>query len=109
MIDEARTLRRRHDELTEDAERHFGHGDGGSVSLLVQTATKTTYPTSAGAYYYCEAVTATGTESEGSSGTLTADSSSTLYVFNVGSAVPPVGTNLVATFEDYRWVFRYDG
>ena len=33
----------------------------------------------------------------------------TFFALNLGTAIPPQGTPIVATFVGNRWVFRYDG
>ena len=109
MTDEARTLRRRYDDLVARIDQRLPLNNTGSSSLLVKTATKTSYPTSAPSFYYCQVQTVTGAEVEGGTGTLSADSGSFVYALNLGSAIPPVGTPLIVTFEPYRWTFRYDG
>lgn len=50
----------------------------------------------------------TGVETAGSAGILTA-AGYNFVAMNLGSVVPPVGTAVLVTFVDMRWVFRYDG
>ena len=74
----------------------------------MQTTTISTYPTTAGAYYACTPLFVSGTQTEGTAGS-TSTATGTMLVLNVGSAIPPSGTKIVATFVDHRWVVRYDG
>jgi hypothetical protein len=80
----------------------------GMPCLLVQTTTIKAYPTLAQSFYGCSPLTILGAEVEGGEGVITVGPS-TFFALNVGSVVPPTGTNLLATFVDNRWVFRYDG
>ena len=73
-----------------------------------QTKTLSAYPTSAQAFFACAPITVLGAEVEGGPGTITAGTS-TFFALNLGTAIPPAGTNIVATFVDSRWVFRFDG
>jgi hypothetical protein len=80
----------------------------GMPCLLVRTTTIKTYPTSAQSFYACSPLTILGSEVEGGAGSIT-PGTSTFFALNLGSAVPPVGTNVLATFVENRWVLRYDG
>jgi hypothetical protein len=80
----------------------------GAPSLLVRTTTITTYPTTAAVYYGCIPQTVSGTQTEGTAGS-TATAVGAFLALNLGSAVPPVSTLILATFVPHRWVFRYDG
>jgi hypothetical protein len=79
----------------------------GARSLLVQTTTKTTYPTTAGAYYAVKAVDVDGAETEGATPTFTVQTD-IFYALNVGSAVPPSGTNILAECIGGMWLIRFD-
>jgi hypothetical protein len=80
----------------------------GAPSLAVATATQTTYPTAAGAFYYCTPIDVFGPETEGAAGvTSAAAGGGGLFAFNLGPAVPPPGTPVLVTFVRHRWVFRY--
>lgn len=102
------TERRRLDDL-DDAMAKEPPSESGGGSLVVQTATRTTYPTVAGSYYWCTVMTLSGTPTEGGAGTLTATSRH-VYARNLGTAVPPVGTTLLAhPVSVGRWAIRFDG
>jgi len=62
-----------------------------------------TLPTSANRFHLTHPVTFSGTESEGSTGTLTADTSVSVPVL-VLDGMAPVGTYLIADLVDGRWV-----
>jgi hypothetical protein len=84
-------------------------GDGGSAARLVTTVAVSSYPTAAGVYYGCNPTEADGAEVEGGAASYTADTTQVMYVLNQGTAVPPVGTRVIASAVGGRWVFRYDG
>jgi hypothetical protein len=106
--DDARRIRTR--ESNRDVEYSQSGRDPslGMPCALVQTTVITAYPTMAQVFYACLPLTILGAEVEGSLGSITAGVS-TFFALNIGSMVPPVGTNILATFVDNRWVFRYDG
>jgi hypothetical protein len=79
----------------------------GMPCVVAQTKKLSSYPKSAQQFYACSPVTILGLEVEGGAG-ITTSGNSTFFALNLGSAVPPLGTNVVATFADSRWVFRYD-
>lgn len=80
----------------------------GAPCVLAQTVVVNSYPTTAACYYGCQPQRILGAEVEGGAATLTPDGGA-FYALNLGSAVPPAGTMVVATFVGNRWVFRYDG
>lgn len=80
----------------------------GSPVFVGTTTTVTTYPTSAGKFFAVTPTAVLGTESEGSSASFTTRSS-TVFAYNLGTAIPASGTTVVCTFVPNRWVFRYDG
>ncbi len=106
--DEAAQLRRRMAAMSDLIVSLPHRTESGNPALAVRTRTKTTYPTVPSAYYSCFPLAVTGDEVEGGPATLTV-AVEDLYVFNVGTVIPPVGTDLLATFVDNRWVVRYDG
>lgn len=79
---------------------------GGPV-VAAKTKTVTTYPAAAGAFYACETLQVYGVESEGSPATRTGQGN-TFYAYNLGGAVPPTGTEVLVSFVEFRWVFRFD-
>ena len=92
-----------------DALGRFGAEAGeGGLSVLVQTFAETTYPTDANAFYAMHPVEVDGPEGEGDAATFTADETRTLYAYNLGSAVPPVGTIVIAHLRSGRWVFTFN-
>ena len=82
--------------------------DCGST-LVVQTTMVTTYPTVANVYYAVNPCDVNGTETEGQTASLVADTTTTLYALNLGTGIPPRGTQVVATSVGGRLTFRYDG
>jgi hypothetical protein len=76
------------------------------VTFIAKTATKTTYPTVAGAFFWCTIQTVTGAETEGGAATYTSTGKSVM-AFNLGSSVPPSGTPVIIEFVSDRYVFRY--
>jgi hypothetical protein len=79
----------------------------GSPSILASTTTISVYPTSAQSYFACMPLTLLGTEKEGSPG-VTTPGYAPFYALNIGSTVPPSGTQVLTTLVGSRWVFRYD-
>ena len=57
-------------------------------------------------YYGVRAAGVLGAEVEGQPGSV-AVGTGTFYALNLGSAVPPAGTVVVATFIASRWIFVY--
>ena len=106
--DEAKRLRIRDAALTDGFSQSGRYPTLGMPCLVAQTKTLASYPTAAQLFYACSPLTVLGPEIEGGPANITAGSS-TFFSLNLGSAVPPVGTNILATFVDNRWVFRYDG
>lgn len=106
--DEAERLRQSADSDAADSSRAPGGAAAGAACVAAQTKTVSVYPTSAAAYYACQTIAVTGTETEGGSGTTTADGD-TLYAYNLGSAIPASGTKVLLTRVAWRWVFRHDG
>jgi hypothetical protein len=104
---DAAVLRLRQSALNDTVNASQNAQNPGSVSLLVQTTTITTYPTVANAFYACVAVTPTGTEDEGVFPTLT-NQGGTFLALGIGTAVPAHGTYLLITHIGGVWVFRYD-
>lgn len=106
--DDARRLFTREVALSDDVKRRDSDPTLGSTSLLAETTTVKTYPGTAPCFYACQPVTLLGAEVEGGPGLVTA-TSAPFFALNLGSAVPPPGTQILAARVDNRWVFRYDG
>ena len=105
--DDAKRLFLRDDALTNDAKRGVVDPFVGSPALLARTTTIQSYPTAAQSFFACQPVTVLGTEAEGNAGVVY-PGTSTFFALNIGSTIPPAGTQVVATFVGSRWVFRYD-
>jgi hypothetical protein len=104
----ARQIRLRHADLIDAVER-LDQGGGGADTAVVQTTTVSTYPVTAAASYAVVPVQLGGAETEGAAATVAADSSRVFFALNLGSAIPPSGTNLICFSAGGRWSFRYDG
>lgn len=104
-MDDARELRSR---IIERPGARYDESPAGSTSILLRTKTLATYPTAAARYYACDVVRPGGTESEGSSGVLTAEAGTVVYALNLGNAIPPSGTYIIGNNIDGRIIFRYD-
>lgn len=107
-LDEAKRLRVRDEALLDGLSRRDRAASFGSPSLVVQTKAINTYPTTAQQFYACSPQTVLGQEVEGGAGTLS-PIPATFFALNLGTAVPPIGTSILATYVESRWVFRYDG
>lgn len=105
---DAARLRVRADLLRDDLSRLGPTPAFGSPSLVAQTTAIQAYPIVARSFFGCTPLTVLGPEIEGGAGVLT-PGSATFLALNVGTAVPPIGTTILATFVESRWVFRYDG
>ena len=106
--DEVRRLRIRDAALVDGLGRRDRDQTFGMPCLLAQTKKISSYPTVAQSFYACAPSSLLGPEVEGGAGTVT-PGPSTFFALNLGSVVPPIGTNILATFVDNRWVFRFDG
>jgi hypothetical protein len=105
-MDEGQLLRSRARDALDQLDNRPQDTGGSPGSLLCVTATQTTYPTSAGVFYYVIPVALLGTQAEGSPGVTTADPSG-FYALNLGTTIPPVGTQVLVTRVPNRWVFPY--
>lgn len=110
-MNEASQLRRRHGELEAAIDRADSPQGSGATSLLVKTIRVGTYPTAAKAMYAVVAMDVRCVESEGQAPTRTvAADADHFYALNVGSAIPPVGTEyLIADKIGSLWQMRFDG
>ena len=107
-LDEAKRLRIRADALLDGWNRSDQYRSFGTPSLVAQTKAVQSYPTTAQKFFACVPQTVLGKEVEGGAGTLSPDPA-TFFALNLGTAIPPVGTFILVTFVESRWVFRYDG
>jgi hypothetical protein len=106
--DDAKRLRIRDVALVDRISQTGRDPSLGMPCVVAQTKSLSRYPTSAQQFYACSPLTILGLEVEGGPGTIVSGTS-TFFALNLGSVVPPNGANVVATFVDNRWVFRYDG
>jgi hypothetical protein len=104
-----RVERERQNALSRVIDRLASFAADGSTALLVTTTTVTTYPSTASSFYASNPTEIDGSEVEGGAASYTVDTTQVVYVINVGTQVPPVGTRVVAHAVAGRWVFRYDG
>jgi hypothetical protein len=108
-VADSRIERERQKALSGVVDRVAPFSANGSAALLVTTTTVSTYPTSAASFFASNPTEIDGSEVEGGAASYTPDATQVLYVLNVGTQIPPVGTRLVAHAVGGRWVFRYDG
>ena len=109
MTFDARILRDRQEAAIAADGRAARFAEDGSVALLVQTKAVGSYPTSANTFFACSPVTIDGPESEGAAASFVADPARTIFAYNLGSRVPPVGARLIAQSCSGRWTFRFEG
>jgi hypothetical protein len=105
--DDVKRLSTRETASSDDINRRDLNPAFGSPSLVASTTTLSVYPTSAQSYFACTPLFLLGTEKEGSSGITTAGYAP-FFALNLGSSIPPSGTQVLTTFVGSRWVFRYD-
>ena len=105
--DDAKRLFTRESALSDDVRRRDSDPSLGLPNLLATTMTIRAYPTTAQAYYACQPLTLLGAEIEGGAGVVSVVSG-TFFALNIGSTIPPSGTQILTTFIGNRWVFRYD-
>ena len=106
MQDEIRRLRLESLSLGEDIGAIDRNQTVAPDRLLITTTTKNTYPTTANAFYFCTAQAITGTPTEGGTATINALSFN-LYAYNLGTTIPPVGTQRVAHLTCGTYCFTY--
>jgi hypothetical protein len=104
----ARTLRRRLDALEAASDPGPDVGPESGLAKVVRTVSGGAYPTSAGSCFAVREVIPGGAEAEGAAvtGALTGPA---FFAQNRGSAVPPAGTDLVATLVRGRWQISWTG
>lgn len=78
-----------------------------SVRVLHVQRGEPDYPTAPNAVYRFRHAIVGGTEATGAAGVVSSVNGPYDYAYNLGSAVPPVGTNLRFTRVLSRWIFRY--
>ncbi len=105
--DDLENLRRDDDEWDQEDSRADQPGNLGSPSMVAITTKVATYPTTAQVFYGVRAMTVTGAEVEGRAGTFTTGPTKVFYALNLGSTAPPVGSYVVITYVEDRWIFRY--
>jgi hypothetical protein len=105
--DDAKRLRWRGSALADDLGRQDPEPPIGAPTLLARTTTLSAYPSTAQCFFACQPLTLLGAEVEGGAGTIS-QGNSTFFALNLGTTVPPAGTQVVTTFVGNRWVFRYD-
>lgn len=108
LEDEARTLRSRVAELADALDRLDSESSDGNPAMLVQTVAVGTYPTAANKFFAAHPVDPGGPEGEGNTISATVGGG-IVYLANLGSAVPPAGTKLLARSINGRWVGVYNG
>lgn len=108
-MNKSRLIRERQAEAASAIERSGANIDDGSPSVLVQTVTVSTYPTTASSFFACQPILVDGPETEGAAASFTPDPARVLYAYNLGTQIPPTSTRLILTCCGGRWVFRYDG
>jgi hypothetical protein len=108
-VNDLRILRDRQTAAETQLDRAATADDSGSAALCAITTTVSSYPTSAAVGYAMNPQILGGTEAEGATPSFSADTSTVVYAFNLGSAIPPSGTMIVIHAVGGRWVFRFDG
>lgn len=107
---ELRTLRLRMEEMRAILDRLDSRDSpAGCAATVLRTKTVDTYPASAGSYFACDVVNASGDEEEGEAAGLGTVATTTVFALNVGTKLPPDGTDVLASVADGRYVFQYDG
>lgn len=102
---EATCLRLDDQSQVDGASRHHAAPED-SPFVVCATSHKSTYPTTAQAFYWVVPQAVLGTEVEGGAATFGAAGGGFLAL-NLGDAVPPEGTKVACQFAPHRWVFRY--
>jgi hypothetical protein len=103
-----RDTRDRQYDIVIEVERLPEEPGGGGSSYLLRTFAEGTYPTTAARVYACHPVAVDCTDEEAAAATLTAGSG-VIHALNVGTTIPPAGTDVIACGVGGRVVFRYDG
>jgi hypothetical protein len=104
----ARVLRDRIEAAAEARDRSAAGLPDCAAAMAAVTVTVATYPTAAAAFYGIQDCQINGTETEGGTATFVAGTA-TQYALNLGTAIPPSGTQIVVHGVGGRWCFRWDG
>lgn len=102
-------LRERIIELEDRIDNEYGETPEGSLCEFVTLFEEDEYPTEPNKFFAAHPTSIGGTEDEGESASFNAANDRKIYVYNVGSQVPPEGTKIMATLVGRRWVIRFDG
>lgn len=105
--DEARQLRNRQQELSEDIGRSQGLEDGGAFILCVTTKIDT-YPTAPGVYYAVAPIALIGPVGEGVTVAWTVTGKPFLAA-HLGDTAPPINTPVRVYEVPKSFVFLYSG
>ncbi len=108
MTLDAERFRTRSNAVADDLTRLLPPPGASSLCVVAATTTLNAYPTKPFSFYACVANTVLGEEVEGGPA-VTTPATSLFFALNIGSAIPPVGTSIIASYVGNRWVFRYDG
>jgi len=106
--DELRVLRARVAAIEDELARLGPGALPSGLARVVKTISLGSYPTGSTALktYAVRGLDVTGVESEGSTA-VTSEDTRHFFAVNLGTSVPPVGTQLIAVSVPNRWVFRY--
>jgi hypothetical protein len=108
MSDELRRIRHRLKDAVDLMHRLHREPFAQDAGIALRTKSEGAYPTEPSRFFACDILRPGGVEAEGAAPTLTVVTA-TLYALNVGTKLPPVGTEVVAINEGGRWAFQYDG
>jgi hypothetical protein len=104
--DESRTIRARAADAADTIDRSPQADVGANAARTAQTVTVATYPTVAHAVYAVKGTTVDVPETEGAIPVFT-QVAGVFYAVNLGTAIPPVGANILVTRQGGRWTFTY--
>ena len=95
-------------ELWDAFDRRLEECEDGSAAAVFVTFQETAYPSAPDAVFACHPVSIDADESEGATPTFNEITSQVAYAANLGSAVPPVGSYVLARISSGRWVFTWN-
>jgi hypothetical protein len=107
-LNDLRTERDRLAGLADQLDRAREDQSEATAAVVGVTFAESAYPSQAQGLFACRVQTVGGLETEGAPGSLT-PTTATIYAYNLGSALPPQGTAILAVQVGDRWTFRYDG